>query len=340
LLEGIHVGCYRSDVGSVAHDPHGGTGVRAWLRGDAAREGHVRPAIVGVLNVTPDSFSDGGRFLDPSAALAHAARLLEDGADVIEVGGESTRPAGPAYGGGYAPVADDVQRARVLPVIEGLARLGARVAIDTTSPVVAAAALAAGATIVSDVSCLKHVELARVVAERRAWLVLMHSRPGAASHYDDLFGEVAHEFSAARDRAVAAGVAPAHVLFDPGLGFGKGPDDNLRLLAGLARFHALGHPIYVGPSRKSFIATAEERAFGRTRPPHERLGGTLAASLRAARAGAAALRVHDVAELAQALAVEAAIEEAGHQDERPSQHQAVASSASASGGASGAGRGG
>jgi dihydropteroate synthase len=297
-------------VGTVAHDhPHGGSGLRAWLRGDAAGAAEVRPAIVGVVNVTPDSFSDGGRFLDPGAAIAHAERLLEQGADVVEIGGESTRPAGPAYGRGFEAVPDDVQIARVLPVIDVVARrLHARVAIDTTSPDVARAALGAGATIVNDVSCLHRPELARVVGELGAWLVLMHQRPGVSSTYADLFGDVAHEFSSARDRAVAAGVDPRRIVFDPGIGFGKGADDNLRLLAGLARFAELGHPIYVGASRKSFIASAEERATGRSKPPSERLGGTIAACVAAARGGAAALRVHDVAEVVQALAVARAIE--------------------------------
>lgn len=311
MLERTQFGCYRSIVGSGTHDPHGGTSLRAWLRDGAAGDGRVRPVIVGVLNVTPDSFSDGGRYLEPAAALAQGEALLAQGADVIEVGGESTRPPGATYGAGFEPVPDEVQCARVLPVIEPLVRrLGARVAIDTTSPEVARAALGAGATIVNDVSCLHHLDLARVAAAHDAWLVLMHSRPGASAHYADLFAEIAHEFAAARDRAVGAGVDPVHIVFDPGIGFGKGPDDNLRLLADLGRFADLGHAIYVGASRKSFIAVAEERAAGRASPPAQRLGGTLAACLAAVRGGAAALRVHDVAEVVQALAVARAIDAA------------------------------
>jgi dihydropteroate synthase len=311
LLERTQFGCYRSIVGSATNDPHGGTGLRAWLRANAAGDGPVRPAIVGVLNVTPDSFSDGGRHLEPTAALAQAEAMLAQGADVIEVGGESTRPPGATYGEGFAPVPDEVQLARVLPVIEPLVRrLGARVAIDTTSPEVARGALGAGATIVNDVSCLHHLDLARVTAAHDAWLVLMHSRPGASSQYADLFGEIAHEFAAARDRAVGAGVDPVHIVFDPGIGFGKGPGDNLRLLAELGRFADLGHAIYVGASRKSFIAVAEERETGHASPPSQRLGGTVAACLAAVRGGAAALRVHDVAEVVQALAVGRAIEAA------------------------------
>lgn len=270
----------------------------------------MRPAIVGVVNVTPDSFSDGGRFLDASAANAHAAKLLEDGADVIEIGGESTRPAGAAYGAGYAPIDADTQIARILPVITHVAReLRALVAVDTTRVAVAKAALEAGARIVNDVSCLADVELARLVAERDAWLVLMHSRPGAASTYDDVIEDVAREWCAARDRAVAVGVPRERIVMDPGIGFGKGAADNLRLLASVPRLRALGHPVYVGASRKAFIAVAEERAFGVRVAPEGRLGGTLAASLAAARGGAAALRVHEPAPLRQALAVDAAITE-------------------------------
>ncbi len=298
-------------MGVLTYDPHGGTGLRAWLREGAAGAGPARPAVVGVLNVTPDSFSDGGRFLDPDRAVEQAERLVAEGADVIEVGGESTRPPGATYGEGFAPVPAKVQIARVLPVIARVLSLGVRVAIDTTSPEVARAAIEAGATIVNDVSCLAHVELARAVGEHEAWLVLMHSRPGAASSYADLFGEVAHEFSAARDRAVGAGVDPRRIAFDPGIGFGKGPDDNLRLLAGLAHFAPLGHPIYVGPSRKAFIGVVSERATGRLPPPSERLGGTIAACIAATHAGAAALRVHDVGPVVQALAVERAIGAAG-----------------------------
>ncbi len=267
--------------------------------------------MVGVLNVTPDSFSDGGRYLAPDAARARVDRLLEEGADVIEVGGESTRPAGAAYGSGYAPVDAETQIARTADAIAHAAR-STRVAIDTTSPAVARAAIEAGATIVNDVSCLADVELARVCASHDAWLVLMHSRAGAVSTYDDVLVEVSREWWSARDRAREAGVPSDRIVMDPGLGFGKGTDDNLRVLAGLAHFHELGHPVYVGPSRKAFIGVSEERAGLTKSVADERVGGTVAACLAAARAGAAVLRVHDVRALRQALAVDAAIEEARH----------------------------
>ncbi len=275
--------------------------------------GH-RPVVVGVVNVTPDSFSDGGRYLAPEAARARIDRLVEEGADVIEVGGESTRPAGSAYGAGYAPVTADEQIARTAPAIAHAALRDVKVAIDTTLPAVARAAIDSGATIVNDVSCLADAELARVCAERGAWLVLMHSRPGASSTYDSLVDDIAREWSGARDRAVELGVSPEKIVMDPGVGFGKAGDDNLRVLAKLSLFHALGHPLYVGASRKAFIGVCEERDRLPKSAPDERLGGTIAACLSAARSGAAVLRVHDVRALRQALAVEGALRaaEAGH----------------------------
>jgi len=275
----------------------------AWRR-TAARG----PAIVGVVNVTPDSFSDGGRFLEPSAAFRQVDRLVREGADVIEIGGESTRPKGTTYGAGYQPIDDATQLARVLPVVEYAAREHrVLVAIDTTLPKVAEGALDKGATIVNDVSCLASVDLARLCAERNAWLVLMHSRPGAASTYNGVIADVAREWSDARDRAVEVGLDPARIVMDPGIGFGKGARDNYRVLADLRAFLDLGHPLYVGPSRKSFIAEAEKLAGLEPSAPDDRIGGTVAACLYAARSGASALRVHDVRALRQALAVEAAI---------------------------------
>jgi len=297
-------------------------GIPAWLRrpsslrGQESGHGSVlwpaghRPVVVGVINVTPDSFSDGGRFLSAEAARARIDRLVEEGADVIEVGGESTRPAGATYGRGYAPVDAATQMARTLPAIEHAAKRAVSVAIDTTLPEVARAALEAGATIVNDVSCLGDPALARECAAAGAWFVLMHSRPGAVSTWTDVIGEASVEWAAARDRAVAEGVPSERIVMDPGLGFGKGADDNLAVLAGLSRFHALGHPLYVGPSRKAFIGVCEERDDLSRSPADERVGGTVAACLAAARAGAAVLRVHDVRALRQALAVEAAIEHA------------------------------
>ena len=292
-------------------------GVPEWLRPvesgrtSAFWAGH-RPVVVGVLNVTPDSFSDGGRFLDPDAARTRIDRLLEEGADVIEVGGESTRPAGATYGAGAKPVDARTQIARTTPAIAHAAKTS-RVAIDTTSPEVARAAIDAGATIVNDVSCLADDELARVCAEHRVWLVLMHSRPGSSSHYNDVVSDISREWSAARDRAVARGVPSEHIVMDPGIGFGKDAAANLQVLAGLARFHALGHALYVGASRKAFIGASEERDGLWRSAADDRIGGTIAACLSAASAGAAVLRVHDVRALRQALAVSIALmEEARH----------------------------
>ena len=292
--------------------PQAETRLRAWVRGASAASGaDVRPAIVGVINVTPDSFSDGGRFLDPMAARAHVDRLLDEGADVVEVGGESTRPAGKTYGEGATKVDAATQIMRIRPIIEHAVReRRALVAVDTTLPAVAEAALDAGATIVNDVSTLADVALARLVAARGGFLVLMHARPGADSQYGDVVADVAREWAAARDRAVAAGLDPSRIVMDPGLGFGKGAADNLRLLAGLSRFHLLGHAIYVGASRKAFIGATEERASLPKSRPDARIGGTVAACLAATAAGAAALRVHDVQATRQALAVAAAIDAA------------------------------
>ncbi|MBI2389146.1 MAG: dihydropteroate synthase [Deltaproteobacteria bacterium] len=294
-------------------------GLPAWLRHPSSLRGREsgdrsacwpvghRPVVVGVVNVTPDSFSDGGRFLAPDAARARVDRVLQEGADVVEIGGESTRPAGATYGQGYAPVDAATQIARTAPAIEHAVRAGARVAIDTTLPEVARAAVDRGATIVNDVSTLADPALARVCAQSGAWLVLMHARPGAATPWSDLFHELVAEWEAARNRAVAEGVPSDRIVMDPGLGFGKGADDNLRLLAGLPRLHPLGHALFVGPSRKAFIGVCEERDGLEKSPPDERIGGSVAACLAAARAGAAVLRVHDVRALRQALAVEGAI---------------------------------
>jgi dihydropteroate synthase len=263
--------------------------------------------VVGVVNVTPDSFSDGGLHLSPEAARAHVDRVIDEGADVIEVGGESTRPAGKTYGEGFSPVDPETQIARVLPAIARAAERGAKVAVDTTRTKVAEAALDAGATIVNDVSLLAEPGLARLCAERGAWLVLMHSRPGAASSYDDVVDDVAREWAEARDRANAEGVPRDKILMDPGIGFGKGASDNLRVLSGLSLFQALGHPLYVGASRKAFIGAAEEEQGLVRSEARDRVGGTVAACLFAARNGAAVLRVHDVRALRQALAVQEAL---------------------------------
>jgi dihydropteroate synthase len=262
---------------------------------------------MGVLNVTPDSFSDGGLYLDPHAAKKRVDELIGWGADIIDIGGESTRPGAPE-------VAADEQIARIDHALLHAAReRRAVVSIDTTNPDVASYALAQGASIVNDVSCLADAALARVAAKAGASLILMHARgamtemrgfsdaPGDA--YGDIVDDVRREWSAARDRAMAAGLAVSEIALDPGLGYMKNAAHSIELLRRLGELTSLGAPIVVGPSRKSFIP----KTLGVEIAPNERLGGTIAACLAAANRGAAILRVHDVLEVRQALGIHRAI---------------------------------
>jgi dihydropteroate synthase len=254
-----------------------------------------RPALLGVLNVTPDSFSDGGRYLDPAAAITQGLRLLAEGADALDVGGESTRP-------GSAPVPPDEQLRRVLPVIRGLADAGAVVSIDTTSAWVAAAALDAGAVVVNDVSGLGDPAMAPLVARAGAELVVMHARGTPAdmqrdTAYADLVGEVVAHLQQRVARALDAGVAPGRVLVDPGLGFGKAWGDNPALVRALPALRALGHRVVIGGSRKAFVG----HLTGVTAAA-DRVAGSVGVALAAASLGADVLRVHDVAATRQALA--------------------------------------
>jgi dihydropteroate synthase len=259
---------------------------------------------MGILNITPDSFSDGGRLDAPGAALAHAERLLAEGADVLDVGGESTRP-------GAAPVSAAVESARVVPVIAELARRhpGLTLSVDTGKAAVAREALDAGAVMVNDVTAGRDPEMLPLVAERGAAVVLMHMRGEprtmqADTRYADVVAEV-HAFLLGRAAvAGAAGIAPELVLLDPGIGFGKGAGGNLRLLAALRDLAALGHPLVVGASRKSFIGTLTGAAV------EARLPGSLAAVAGAAGLPRALVRVHDVAATVQFLAVLAAVRSA------------------------------
>jgi len=244
------------------------------------------PLVMGVLNVTPDSFSDGGRFADPGRAVTHGLALAAEGADVIDVGGESTRP-------GAGPVDEAEERRRVLPVVEALAP-HVRVSIDTTKASVAAAALAAGATLVNDVSA----SLYEVAASAGAGWVAMHRRGDprtmqVAPAYDDVVSEVRDFLEARAGAARAAGVA--EVWIDPGIGFGKLAEHNLRLLRGLPTLVATGFPVLVGTSRKSFLGALAGGA-----PPDDRLAGSLATAVFALVSGAAMVRVHDVAATVQA----------------------------------------
>jgi len=259
----------------------------------------MNPKLMGVVNVTPDSFSDGGEFLDPEAAIAHGEELVRDGAEILDVGGESTRP-------GAEEVGAEEEMARVLPVVEGLAGV-ATVSIDTSKAVVAEAALDAGASIVNDVTALRgDPEMGGLCAERGATLILMHMRGDPRTmqedpRYDDVVDEV-KEFLAERvEVAVAAGVDEERIWVDPGIGFGKTLEHNLELLRRLGELRSLGRPLVVGTSRKSFIAGVDDAPVG------QRLGGTIASSILAAAEGADVLRVHDVTETAQAVRVADAI---------------------------------
>ena len=255
--------------------------------------------VMGILNVTPDSFADAGSRLDPGLAAAAGLEMEAQGADLIDVGGESTRP-------GADVVPANVERARVVPVIERLAReLRVPISIDTTKADVARAALDAGAQVANDVSGLREGDaLARAAAERGAAVVLMHSRcdpktMDAAAEYDDLMRDVATELAASVARACAAGVSLDRILIDPGVGFAKRPEHSYGVLARLPELAAaLGRPVLVGPSRKSFM----RRALG-DRPPAARDWGTAAAVTAAVLAGAHLVRVHAVAEMVQVVRV-------------------------------------
>lgn len=260
---------------------------------------------MGVLNVTPDSFSDGGLFLGTEAAVAHGLRLFEQGADVVDVGGESTRPGG-------APVDAEEERRRVVPVIEELRRRGPGfVSVDTTKVAVAEAALDAGADLVNDVSGFRFdPALADLVAARGCPAVLMHLRGDFSSMhrspaYGDVMGEVASELRARVEAAVTAGVPRMQIVIDPGIGFAKDAGHSLAVLARLPELSALERPVLVGPSRKSFIG----KALGL--PAGERLLGTAAAVAACVLGGAHAVRVHDVAEMTQVVRVCDAILAAG-----------------------------
>ena len=242
---------------------------------------------MGIVNVTPDSFSDGGMFRAPEAAIEHGLALAAAGADILDIGGESTRP-------GADPVSAGEEMDRVLPVVEGLAaRTGVALSIDTTKLEVARAALTAGASIVNDVSALRFSPgIAELAAETGAGLVLMHMRGEPRTmqrdpRYDDLLAEVGGHLREAARRAEAAGVDRRSIVVDPGIGFGKTPRDSWRLLTGLLAL-APGYPVLVGHSRKSFLDPEARR------PPGDRLPQSLAAGLLAALNGAAILRVHDV----------------------------------------------
>jgi dihydropteroate synthase len=259
------------------------------------------PFLMGVVNATPDSFSDGGLFLDPEAAVARALELGGEGADLVDVGGESTRPGAPAV-----PADEEIRR--VVPVIERLRARGFTlpISVDTSKGVVARSALAAGADLVNDVTALSDPELARAVAAAGAPVVLMHTRGTPADMqsravYDDVVRDVARELEAALSRAAAAGIPRDRVLLDPGIGFAKTAEQSVELLARVGELRALGCPLLVGPSRKSFIGKVTGA------PVTERVPGTLAAVTACVLGGVEMLRVHDVGPARQAAAIAAAL---------------------------------
>ncbi len=279
----------------------------AWHVRDRVLRAGTAPLLMGIVNTTPDSFSDGGLHLAPEAAVAHGQRCADEGAAVLDVGGESTRP-------GAARVPAEAQVARVVPVIARLVAAGHSLSVDTTRAAVARAALQAGAHAVNDVSgATEDDDMLAVVAEARCGVILMHRRapPGedrysdqhlSPPHYADVVRDVRDWLAARAEAALRAGVARERIALDPGLGFGKDVAQNLRLVAELPVLVALGHPVVIGASRKSFVG-----AVSGARGPGERLAGSLAVALAAAAGGAAILRVHDVAPHREALAAWSAV---------------------------------
>ncbi len=265
-------------------------------------------ALMGIINATPDSFSDGGLYLDPGAAVAHGLALAREGAAIVDVGGESTRP-------GAEAVSAAEERERVLAVIEGLAAagVGAELSIDTSKATVAEAALAAGAGLVNDVTALRgDPALAGLVADRGARCCLMHMLGAPrtmqhAPHYEDVVDDVRAFLEERLSFAVGEGIAEERILLDPGIGFGKTLEHNLELLSRLGELSALGRPLVIGTSRKAFLGRLAARGPGEAPPaPRERLAGTIATCVMALERGATVFRVHDVAPVRDALVVAAA----------------------------------
>ncbi len=262
-----------------------------------------RPLVMGILNVTPDSFSDGGEFFDPGRAIAHAAEMVEQGADILDIGAESTRPYG-----GAKPVSAEDELARLKPVLPDVAALGLPLSIDTIKSSVAAWALDRGASIVNDVWGLQHdPDMATLVAKRGVPVIAMHNRERADAGID-IVADVIAFFARTLEIAAQAGIARELIVLDPGIGFGKTPEQSIICLARLAEFKRFGLPLLVGASRKRFINTITPSA------PAERIGGSIASHLIAVANGASIVRVHDVAETVQALRVTSAIAAAGKED--------------------------
>ena len=286
-------------------NPHGDTdtagGVIAdsppsWLAGLLAER---RPLVMGVLNVTPDSFSDGGRFVDPQRAIDQAQRMIAEGADIIDIGAESTRPYG-----GTEPVSYEEELARLAPVLPAVVKLKTPVSIDSMKPGIATWALDQGAAMVNDVWGLQRdPAMAEVVAEYDMPVVIMHNRDSADPAID-IIADVQAFFQRSLAQAERAGIARDCIVLDPGIGFGKTPEQSIACIARLTEFKRFGLPLLVGASRKRFINAVTPSS------PDQRLGGSIASHLEAVKNGAAIVRVHDVAETVQALRLAAAIEAA------------------------------
>ncbi len=277
-----------------------------------------RPLVMGVLNLTPDSFSDGGLYTDPDRAAERGLAMLAQGADLLDLGAESTRPGGGVYGEGARTVPPEEEWGRLAPVLERLRRAAAApLSVDTRKGAVARRALAAGADLVNDVSAGADPALLSAVAEAGCPLVIMHSRGDLATmqreiRFADVLSEVRDELAAAVGRARGLGVGEGQIVVDPGIGFGKTAAQNLLLLRRLDALAPLGRPVLVGASRKSFLAAVLDGRPG----PEERLPGSLAAAAWAAAGGAAVLRVHDVRETVEFLRVWSAIAGSGNREER------------------------
>jgi dihydropteroate synthase len=258
-----------------------------------------RPLVMGILNVTPDSFSDGGRFLDPALATAHAADMAKAGADILDIGAESTRPyAGPV------PVSVSEEMARLKAVLPAVIKLDVPLSIDTIKASIAAWALDQGAAIVNDVWGLQRdPDMATLVARRGVPVIIMHNRE-SADETIDIIADVITFFSRSLEIAARAGIPRENIVLDPGIGFGKTPEQSIACIARLGEFGRFGLPLLVGASRKRFISTVTPSS------PDERIGGSISAHLLAVEKGAAIVRVHDVKETVQALRVAAAIEAA------------------------------
>jgi dihydropteroate synthase len=262
-----------------------------------------RPLVMGILNVTPDSFSDGGQFFDPAVALAHARQMAQHGADIIDVGAESSRPYG-----GRKPVSPEEELDRLKPVLPETVRLGLPVSVDTIKAKVAAWALAQGATILNDVWGLQRdADMARVAAEHGVPIIVMHNRD-TVDPTIDIMADVKAFFARSLAIAERAGVERAQIVLDPGIGFGKTPDQSIAMIARLGELRSFGLPLLIGLSRKRFIHSVSPSN------PDERIGGSIAGNVLAVLGGADIVRVHDVAETVQALRITAAIQAAGNRN--------------------------